>query len=473
MITTTADGAALSGEDYNKSYVWMISIVAAFGGLLFGYDWVVIGGAKPFYEKFFALTDPSQQGWAMSCALIGCLAGSMFAGTASDRWGRKRLLILSALLFTVSSIFTGMAPNFSQFIVWRIVGGLAIGLASALSPLYIAEISPASVRGRMVALNQFTVVIGILAAQIVNLMIAEPVAANATAEEILNSWNGQTGWRWMFGVTAIPSLLFLVTAFLIPESPRWLVKMNRVEDARKILGRIFDSRRADDVVTEIRSTIHAHDEKVQWSTLLEPRVKRALTLGIVIAVFQQWCGINVIFNYAEEIFSNAGYSVSSILFNIVITGVVNVAFTIAALFLVDRWGRRPLMLFGAASLCVSYILLGACYAFQIHGTAVLVLVLAAIGCYAVSLAPVAWVVISEVFPNRVRGTATSLAVGALWIACFILTFTFPFLNKALGAAGTFWIYAAICALGFVFCWAKLPETKGKSLEALEESMRSF
>ena len=472
MITATStDNAALSGDDYNKGYVWMISIVAAFGGLLFGYDWVVIGGAKPFYEKFFQLTDPAQQGWAMSCALIGCLIGAVVAGTASDRFGRKRLLILSALLFTVSSIMTGLASSFDVFIVWRIVGGLAIGLASALSPLYIAEVSPAKVRGRMVALNQFTVVIGILAAQIVNLMIAEPVTANATATEILNSWNGQTGWRWMFGVTAIPSVLFLVTAMFIPESPRWLTKMNRIEEARTILGRIFDSKRADDVIREIKGSMNVADEKVNLSALLQPTVKKALTIGIVIAVFQQWCGINVIFNYAEEIFANAGYSVSSILFNIVITGIVNVVFTIAALFLVDRWGRRPLMLFGAASLCVSYILLGACYAFGIHGTAVLILVLAAIACYAVSIAPVAWVVISEIFPNRVRGTATSLAVGALWIACFILTFTFPFLNKALGAAGTFWIYAAICALGFVFCYFKQPETKGKSLEELEMSLR--
>jgi SP family sugar porter-like MFS transporter len=199
-------------------------------------------------------------------------------------------------------------------------------------------------------------------------------------------------------------------------------------------------------------------------------VKSALTIGIVLAVFQQWCGINVIFNYAEEIFASAGYSVSDILFNIVVTGAVNVIFSIAALALVDRWGRRPLMLFGAASLCVSYVLLGACYWLGLHGEAVLALVLIAIGCYAVSLAPVTWVVISEIFPNRVRGVATSLAVGSLWIACFLLTFTFPFLNAALGAAGTFWIYGVICALGLVFIAIRLPETKGKSLEELETAL---
>ena len=475
MITATADtNAALGGDDYNKGYVWMISIVAAMGGLLFGYDWVVIGGAKPFYEKFFALTDANSQGWAMSCALIGCLIGALAAGTASDRFGRKRLLILSALLFMVSSVFTGLAQSFNAFILWRIIGGLAIGLASALSPLYIAEVSPAKVRGRMVALNQFTVVIGILLAQVVNLLIAEPIAANATAADILVSWNGQTGWRWMFGVTAVPAILFLVTAFLIPESPRWLTKMGRVEEARTILARIFNPARADEVVREIKSSMQSESaggsESINWKAMLDPKVKKALTIGIVLAVFQQWCGINVIFNYAEEIFTNAGYAVGDILFNIVITGAVNVVFTIAALGLVDRWGRRPLMLFGAASLAISYALLGACYAYQIPGTAVLVLVLVAIGCYAVSLAPITWVVISEIFPNRVRGTATSLAVGALWVACFLLTYTFPFLNQALGAAGTFWIYGGICALGFVFVFFKLPETKGKSLEELEASL---
>jgi MFS transporter, SP family, arabinose:H+ symporter len=447
----------------------MISTVAALGGLLFGYDFVVIGGAKPFYEQYFHITDPTTQGWAMSCALIGCLFGAIFAGSASDRWGRKKLLILSAFLFALSSIYTGLAQSFNAFIAFRMMGGLAIGLASNLSPMYIAEVSPAAVRGRLVALNQFTVVIGILLAQVVNLMIAEPVAADATAEQILNSWNGQLGWRWMFGVTAIPSALFFLAALVIPESPRWLAKSGKAKEALKTLEKIYDRNGAAAVLNEVQSTLDKN-EKTNWSALRDAKVMVALGLGVTLAVFQQWCGINVIFNYADEIFRNAGYTVDGMLFNIVITGAVNVIFTIVSLAVIDRWGRRPLMLFGSVSLAIVYALLGACYALDLRGVWVLSLVLIAIACFAVSLGPVVWVVISEIFPNRVRGLATSVAVSALWIACFVLTYTFPLLNKSLGAAGTFWIYAAICAAGTVYCYFKLPETKGKTLEQIERDL---
>jgi sugar porter (SP) family MFS transporter len=469
VITNSGNSGALAGDNYNKGYVWMISIVAAFGGLLFGYDWVVIGGAKPFYEKFFGIVDAGAQGWAMSCALIGCLIGALVAGPASDRYGRKKLLILSAFIFAVSSVATGYAPSFNAFIIWRIVGGLAIGLASGLSPLYIAEVSPAKVRGQLVSLNQFTVVIGILLAQIVNYLIADPVPTGSTAQEILLSWNGQIGWRYMFAVTAIPAILFLITAFIIPESPRWLAKQGRTNEARDILKKIFGDVGAEAVLRDVEATVHTGDDKINWKALKEPRIRSALTVGIVLAVFQQWCGINVIFNYAEEIFSKAGYSVSDILFNIVITGTVNVIATVAALALVDRVGRRALMLFGSASLAVVYVLLGACYYYQISGVTVLLLVLLAIACYGVSLAPVVWVVISEIFPNSVRGIAMSIAVGSLWVACFILTYSFPIMNQALGPAGTFWIYSGICAVGFIFTLKKLPETKGKTLEEIENS----
>lgn len=460
--------AAPAGR-YNASYVWMISSIAALGGLLFGYDWVVIGGAKPFYEKFFGLTDPNMQGWAMSCALVGCLFGAAVSGAASDRWGRKKLLLLAALLFAVSSVATGLASTFAEFILWRILGGGAIGLASNLSPMYIAEVAPAAARGRLVSLNQFTIVIGILLAQIVNWLIAQPVPEGATAAEILQSWNGQIGWRWMFGVTAIPSLLFLVGVLFVPESPRWLVKNGRAEQAARVLEKIAGQESGARALREIEATLRNETEKVDWRALFDPKVRRVLGIGIVLAVFQQWCGINVVFNYAEEIFSAAGYSVSDILFNIVVTGSVNLVFTLVAMGTVDRLGRRPLMLFGAASLCVLYVMLGAAYAAHSQGVHVLLLVLGAIGCYAMSLAPVTWVVISEIFPNRVRGLAMSVAVGCLWIACFVLTFTFPILNRHLGPAGTFWIYAAICAVGFGFIFFRLPETKGKTLEQLETS----
>jgi sugar porter (SP) family MFS transporter len=445
----------------------MISLVAALGGLLFGYDWVVIGGAKPFYEAYFTLTDPSQQGWAMSCALLGCLFGALGSGAASDQVGRKKLLIFSALLFAVSSVGTALAGNFSTFVSWRILGGAAIGIASNLSPMYIAEAAPAHMRGRLVSLNQLTIVIGILLAQVINLLIARPVPPGATAMDILHSWNGQTGWRWMFGVTAVPSCLFLFGMFLAPESPRWLAKQGKEDAARRILERIAGPAHAAAALEEVEASLVHDSGKPSAGILFEPRVLRVLGLGIFLAVFQQWCGINVIFNYAQEVFSAAGYQVSDILFNIVITGAVNLLFTLVAFGMVDRFGRRPLMLFGAASLGVIYTLLGACYFAHSKGVHVLALVVGAIACYAMSLAPVTWVVISEIFPNRVRGAAMSIAVAALWIACFILTFTFPILNRAVGAAGTFWIYAGICLVGFLVLLAKLPETRGKTLEAIE------
>jgi sugar porter (SP) family MFS transporter len=471
MLTAPDRSPLPSGPGYRAGYVWMISLIAALGGLLFGYDWVVIGGAKPFYEKFFGITDPSTQGWAMSCALVGSLLGASVSGAASERWGRKKLLLVAAVLFGVSSIATGLASTFGQFISWRIVGGGAIGLASNLSPMYIAEVAPAAARGRLVGLNQLTIVIGILLAQTVNLLIAQPVPAGATAGEILNSWNGQSGWRWMFGVTAVPSALFLLGVLFVPESPRWLVKNGRAAEAGRVLSRIAGEPGGRAALRDIEATLHEEHERVDWRALLDPRLRRVLGLGIVLAVFQQWCGINVVFNYAEEIFSAAGYSVSDILFNIVVTGSVNLVFTLVALGTIDRLGRRPLMLFGSVALAIVYIVLGASYAMHTQGVHVLALVLAAIGCYAMSLAPVTWVVIAEIFPNRVRGLAMSVAVAFLWIACFVLAYTFPILNRALGPAGAFWAYAIVCVAGFVFIFLRLPETKGQTLEELETGDR--
>jgi SP family sugar porter-like MFS transporter len=465
---TTEIPVTITSERLNLAYICAISVVAALGGLLFGYDWVVIGGAKPFYEKFFGLTDPSQQGWAMSCALVGCLIGALVSGSLSDRFGRKLLLIIAALIFAVSSIGTAMAPSFSAFVPWRILGGFAIGMASSLSPMYIAEVAPAQFRGKLVSLNQLTIVVGILLAQLANWMIAKPVPANATAAQILQSWNGQAGWRWMFGVTAVPSVLFFIAMFAVPESPRWLAKNGAREKAQAVLSRIGGASYGDSALAEIEATLAQDTKQVDLQALLSPSMLKVLLLGVVLAALQQWCGINVIFNYAEEVFSAAGYHVSDILFNIVVTGAVNLIFTFVAIELVDRHGRRVLMLIGSAGLAIIYSGLGALYYVHSHGVHMLILVVAAIGCYAMSLAPVTWVVISEIFPNRIRGAAMSVAVTALWIASFILTYTFPLFNHALGAAKTFWIYAGICVLGFLFVRARLPETKGKTLEQIED-----
>jgi len=456
---------------FNKTYLFAISMVSAMGGLLFGYDWVVIGGAKLFYERFFDITSSANlQAWAMSCALIGCVLGAVVSGVVSDKFGRKKPLLLAAFLFTVASLGTGLASSYLVFVLFRMVGGVGIGIASALSPMYIAEVAPSHLRGRLVSLNQMTIVIGILAAQVVNLMIADKVPAEATDAFISASWNGQMGWRWMFFACAIPASAFFILAFTLPESPRWLVKAGKHEKAFPTLNKIGGTAYANQELANIQATLNDVSEKIDFKALFNPKFKVVLLIGIVVAVFQQWCGINTVFNYAEEIFTAAGYGVSDTLFNIVITGTVNLVFTLVAMFTVDKWGRKKLMIFGSIGLAVTYLLLGSAFYFQLKGVAVLSLVVLAIGIYAMSLAPITWVILSEIFPNRVRGAAMALATFALWVACFILTYTFPLLNKSLGAAGTFWVYAGICLMGFLFILVKLPETKGKSLEEIEKQL---
>jgi SP family sugar porter-like MFS transporter len=446
------------------------------GGLLFGYDWVVIGGAKPFYEPFFGLTGAGQAwraGWAMSSALAGCLAGALLSGALSDRLGRKRLLVGAALLFTVSAVWTALANTYQAFIWARVLGGIGIGLASNVSPMYIAESSPAELRGRFVSVNQLTIVIGVLAAQLVNLLIYNlaPVAQDASPDVLLASWNGQSGWRWMFAAEAAPAGLFLLLALVIPESPRWLLKQGRTAEAERVLARIGGADYAKAEIADVQATLLGGDHgAVRFADLLQPKLLKLLALGVFLAVFQQWCGINVIFNYAEEIFRAAGYDVSGMMFNIVITGLVNLAFTLVAIKTVDRWGRRPLMLLGAGGLTATYAVLGACYFMELKGVAVLAAVLTAIAIYAMTLAPITWVLLAEIFPNRIRGAALSLCVSALWVACFALTVTFKPLNAALGAAGTFWFYGAICLVGFAVMWRGVPETKGKSLEQIEREL---
>lgn len=455
----------------NGRYVFFIASVSAMGGLLFGYDWVVIGGAKPFYERFFGIVGSTNlQAWAMSCALIGCIVGAVASGVISERFGRKKPLVLSALLFVVASVGTGLSDTYTLFVVFRIIGGVGIGLASAISPMYIAEIAPSHLRGRFVSLNQLTIVIGILLAQVINLLIAEKVPENVTDEFIRLSWNGQVGWRWMFYACAVPALAFFVLAFIVPESPRWLIKMGKTGKALDTLEKIGGESYAREEVGKIQETLNVVAEKVDLKELLNRKYRFVLLVGIVLAVFQQWCGINTVFNYAEEIFTAAGYGVSDTLFNIVITGSVNLIFTLVAMFTVDNWGRKKLMVLGSIGLSAIYILLGSAFFFGFKGIPVLTLVVAAIAVYAMSLAPIVWVILSEIFPNRVRGAAMALATFVLWIACFILTYTFPILNSSLGAAGTFWVYAGVCLLGFLFIVKNLPETKGKSLEEIEHQV---
>jgi MFS transporter, SP family len=458
-------------KTYNKRFVYFICLVSAMGGLLFGYDWVVIGGAKPFYELYFEIADnPLMQGLTMSIALLGCLVGAMVAGMMADRYGRKPLLLVSALIFFFSGYATGAFSNFSWFLGARFLGGIGIGIASGLSPMYIAEVAPAAVRGRLVSLNQLTIVLGILAAQVANWQIAEPIPESFTPADICASWNGQMGWRWMFWGAAFPAVAFILLSCFIPESPRWLAMKGEVEKARKVLTSIGGEVYATEELAQMEKTAETKEVQGGLRLLFSSPFRRVLILGVIVAAFQQWCGTNVIFNYAQEIFQSAGYSLGDVLFNIVVTGVANVIFTIVAIYTVDRLGRRTLMLLGAGGLAGIYLILGICYFFRVSGFFMVALVVLAIACYAMSLGPVTWVLLAEIFPNRVRAVAVATATFALWVGSFTLTYTFPLLNYALGSYGTFWLYTAICAIGFVYFLRALPETKGKSLEMLEDEL---
>ena len=428
-------------QKHNQGFIYFICLVSAMGGLLFGYDWVVIGGAKPFYELYFGIShSPLMQGVAMTTALIGCLAGAMVAGAAADRYGRKPLLTMSAVLFTVSAIATGLFNDFLLFNVARFIGGVGIGVASALSPMYIAEVSPAEIRGRMVSLNQMTIVLGILSAQVVNMLLAKDTSVEAS-----QVWNVAWGWRWMFWAETLPAALFLVMSFFIPESPVFL-RMKLASESQ-----------------------HTGKE-AGLKELFQSKYSRILWLGLVIAVFQQWCGTNVIFNYAQEIFVGAGFDVDGMFINIVITGIANVVFTFVALYTIERWGRRTLMLLGAGGLGLIYLVLGTCYFAGMTGLLMVALVVLAISVYAMTLAPVTWTLLAEIFPHRVRGIAMATCTFALWVGCCTLTFSFPSMNAVLGSSGTFWVYSGICLCAFTFLWRNCPETKGKSLEELEKEL---
>ncbi|RXS94621.1 MFS transporter [Silvibacterium dinghuense] len=469
MSSLSQGDASHSSTASVTGYAWRIAIVAALGGLLFGYDWVVIGGARHFFEVYFHLGSAAAIGWANSCALVGCFFGSLIAGPLGARFGRKPVLLASAILFAVSSILTGWAFSFSSFVLWRIAGGIAIGLSSNISPLYIAEVSPAAHRGRLVSLNQFAVVVGILLAQIANWLIAKPVPETASREALLASWNVLYGWRWMFTAVALPAVIFLLASLGLPESPRWLMARGQEKKAAEILERISGTRQYAELERDaIRSSLHSERNKTaHWSGLLQGGIRRFLLIGVVLAVLQQWSGINILFNYAEEVYRSAGLGANQIFLDIVITGTINLIFTVLAMMFVDRLGRRPLMLFGCLGIGISHILAGVAYRAGWRGAPVLVLTLGAIACYAMTLAPLTWVLISEIFPNRVRSLGVSAAVCALWISSFALTYSFPFMQRWMGSSGSFFTYGAICLSGAIFVALVVPETKGHSLEEIE------
>lgn len=442
--------ADTSKHRYNTSYILGISFISALGGYLFGFDFAVISGALPFLQKQFLL-DAYWEGFATGSLALGAIIGCLVAGKVADKWGRRPGLLVAAAIFAISSLAMAFAPSRDLFIASRFCAGIGVGMASMLSPMYIAEISPAHLRGRMVAINQLTIVIGILITNLVNYTLRN---------------SGEDAWRWMCGLGFIPSALFFLGALWLPESPRWLMRAKKGDAAALVLNKIGDKKFANESLRDIDRSLQGV-RKASYADVFRKAVLPAVLVGIGLAVFQQLCGINTVFNYAPKIFESIGASHDDQLLQTVFIGGVNLLFTILAMILVDKLGRKPLMLIGAGGLAILYIivvqLLGA------HSANVSWFLLASIGVYAMSLAPVTWVLISEIFPNKVRGEATSVAVISLWAAYFVLVFTFPVLFEKLQDK-SFYIYSAVCAIGFLFVLFKVRETKGKTLEELEDIM---
>jgi sugar porter (SP) family MFS transporter len=443
-----------SSKTFNSRYIIGISFISALGGYLFGFDFAVISGALPFLRTQFAL-DPVWEGFLTGSLALGCIVGCLIAGKLADRYGRKPGLMVAALIFAVSSIGIAFSQTLTYFIVLRFAAGIGVGMASMLCPMYIAEVSPAEVRGRNVAINQLTVVIGILVTNLVNYFLAD---------------HGHDAWRWMFGLGAVPSAVFLIGVTWLPESPRWLMKSGQVAKAQQVLNKIGSIDFVDSTMKAIEKSLAGSTAKQSYKMVFDKAVRPAVVVGITLAVFQQFCGINVVFNYTSTIFESVGANLNRQLFETVSIGIVNLVFTLLAMWQVDKLGRRPLMLAGSLGLSVLYIVLAVALQNHFPAGLVSILVLLAISTYAMSLAPVTWVLISEIFPNKIRGVASSVAIVSLWGAYFILVFTFPILAKKLGTYGPFYLYAGICFLGFLFVKARVKETKGQTLEELEENL---
>jgi MFS transporter, sugar porter (SP) family len=438
---------------FNSRYIVAISFISALGGYLFGFDFAVISGALPFLRNEFAL-NAWWEGFLTGSLALGCIVGCVIAGAIADRYGRKPGLMTAAFIFAISSLGMALSNTLTVFIIMRFAAGIGVGMASMLSPMYIAEISPAAVRGRNVAINQLTIVLGILVTNLVNYLLAD---------------SGPDAWRYMFGLGMVPSILFLFGVLWLPESPRWLMQVNQQQKAQQVLNKIGDAQFAEITAADIKKSLQGSG-KVSLSAVFAKSVRPAVVIGITLAVFQQFCGINVVFNYTSTIFESVGASLNQQLFETVSIGIVNLVFTLIAMWQVDKLGRKPLMLLGAGGLSIIYIILALLLKNQAAAGMISIMVLIAIALYATSLAPVTWVLIAEIFPNQIRSRATSVAVISLWAAYFVLVFTFPVLAEKLGTFGPFYMYAGICVLGFLFVRARVKETKGKTLEEIEQQI---
>jgi SP family arabinose:H+ symporter-like MFS transporter len=436
-----------------KNYVMLISSIAALGGLLFGFDTAVISGTTPFIKPYFNLDD-IWLGWTVSSLLFGCIIGVISAGKPSDRFGRKKTLMAAALLFIISAFGSALAEKLSVFIIFRITGGLGVGIASMLSPMYISEISPAERRGRLVSFNQLAIVIGILLAFISNALLVD---------------TGENNWRWMLAVMGVPALLFFIFLFFAPESPRWLVQKGFSDKAFFILAKINGEAAARQEIVTIEESIREEEDSGTFREVFSPRMRPILIIGVFLCVFSQITGINSIMYYAPVIFQSIGAAASSAVIQTAIIGGGNLIFTFVAIALVDRLGRKPLLIGGVSGMIVSLTSIAAAFFLQkTDGYIILLLILMYIASFSASVGAVTWVIVSEIFPNKLRSKAMSVSIVSLWIANFLLILVFPLMLSRLGGAASFLIFDAMCVILLAFTILRVPETRGKTLEELEK-----
>ena len=439
-----------------RYYVYLISFVAAVGGFLFGYDLAVINGAQLYLEEQFGLSGHSL-GFAVSSAILGCCFGPFIAGPLSDAVGRKRTLILASLLLAVSAIGTAFPRDIITFNLFRILGGVGVGIASMVSPMYIAEIAPARARGALVTLNQLAILLGCL----ISVMIAHYLAANIVETH---------SWRWMFGLECVPVICFVAFLKIVPRSPRWLAEKGHYPEALQVITMVQGKTRAEQELLEIKESLQAETGK--FSELFQPGIRMAVFVAVGLAILQQWSGVSIISAYLAKIFQMAGYAAKTDSLRMTVyTYIFNFALTVVALLLVDRVGRRPLLLIGSAGMAIGLFLMGLIFHLEMTGGWVLAVMFICQAAYVVSLAPLAWLVIAEIFPTRIRSRAMSVATLTLWAACFTGVWLFSplrefFANKYGSPAGVFWIFTGVCAYSFFFCWKFVPETKGKTLEEI-------
>ena len=446
----------------NKNYILFIALSAALGGLLFGYDTAVISGAIGNLTEYFHLT-PVETGWAISSALVGCLIGAFFSDYLSNRLGRRATMLITAILFILNSVGTALPNSFTMFVLFRIVGGIGVGIASMVVPMYIAEIAPPKRRGALVGNYQLAIVIGIVVVYFVNYFIALQGDAH---------WNLNIGWRWMFGSEIIPSILFLVFIFLIPESPRWLQQKGKSEQAVAVLEKINAPEDVAQVQSEIQNSLEQED-KGQWNHLVNPIYKKALFVGIGLSILQQLTGINAILYYAPEIFKSLGSSTDASLLETSILGVVNLIFTLLAIKWVDKMGRKPLLYIGSSGMTISLAAVGIFIYNEAVGNYVLPFLILFMASFSISWGPIVWVLLSEIFPNKIRSLALAISVFIQWVANFVVTQVFPslienqWLKDNFNGAFPFYLFSVICLFSLFFVWKKVPETKNKSLEQMD------